>query len=81
MLEDIHQPRLIPNARGDLEPSFLVETRILPFDHNSNYYYQTFWAVCDHRIDQLDRELQNSLELFQEEFGNFIEKELTRKQE
>ena len=70
MLEDIHQPRLIPNARGVLQLRTLVETRILPFLHDSNYYYRLFWAVCNHRIDQLDPELQNSLVLFREAFGN-----------
>ena len=70
MLEDIHRPRFFRNARGVLQLRTLVETRILPFDHNSNYYYRLFWAVCNHRIDQLDPELQNSLVLFREAFGN-----------
>ena len=48
----------------------LVRTVILPFEHDSPYYYRIYWAVCNRRLPDLDQELQDSLALFQGAFGN-----------
>ena len=71
MLEVNHPVRLRigPNGVGILT---LSQTAILPFEHDSPYYYSLFQAVCNHNAAQLDQDLQDSRDLFQRSFGNLV---------